>query len=1122
MKLSDKVCISRRFQRSINIDADLDSIEALKGFICPKSSAEVLVQFARHIKDVGQGAFTWTGPYGSGKSSLAVILSALLGKDKQLGKIAKQSLPPEITSAVLTALPPGDAGWTIVPVLGRRANPLEVITKALENRGIIDLDLGYREDQLTASLLKAAQKDSHSGGIVVIIDEMGKFLEAAAHRDTDVYLFQLLAEAASRSGSRLILIGILHQSFHEYASRLSRELRDEWSKIQGRFVDLTVNAAGEEQIELIAQAIICDEKTDQLGELAETIATAIQQNRKGISKHLAVSLKETWPLHPVVACLLGPISRRRFGQNQRSIFGFLNSAEPHGFQDFLHHAQDSEMYRVDVLWDYLRVNLEPSILASPDGHRWALAVEALERCDANGGGELELKLLKAIALIDLFKERSGLLASAELASLCYESERREDTAAALEKLRSQSYVIYRNFNNSYAIFAGSDFDIELALESALSETRTIDFAALKHLAGLQPILAKRYYHETGSMWWFDVEMAPLSELAIHIESHQLKPGTAGIFLLGIPTEGEDELRAEEICNSALQIKFKGELLIGISPRSWTIISLARELLGLERVLSDRPELAGDAVARREIKARIAQLQNQLEAELSSAFDNAEWFHKKILPQVFPFHELNSFASRLVTEKLSKSPRIHNELLNRIKPSSSANAAKNFLLRHMVMHESEKRLGIEGFPAEGGLYDSLLAASKLHQETPDGWRFVAPLSEIDDPCRLRHVWSCATDLLQKKTKEPIPIAEIFNKWRKHPYGVKDGIMPVLAVAYIQSMKANLAIYRQGVFQAKFKDLDVEYLAKDASDIQLRWMDLSEVSKKLLSGLAEAVRTLDTSNSLKDLQPIDVARGLITIFDRLQPWAKRTMHLSGNARQVRDLFKQASDPNKFIFDDIPAVFGYDAAVIDGSAIEDSLTHITEGLTELCEAYPKLLQQFQHRLLSELKVPNDSNQSLAELRERAENIRKMSGDYRIDGFIDRVACYNGSDEQIEGIAGLSINKPPQNWIDLDIDKALIEVTALAEKFIRLEMYARVKGRENKRHSMSVVVGVDQQPTPISAEFDIAEADRSAIDAVIATVEQALSSSDKKKRNVILAALAELSARYIQQTEPKQGVRD
>ena len=117
-------------------------------------------------------------------------------------------------------------------------------------------------------------------------------------------------------------------------------------------------------------------------------------NNRAMSDDLPRLLEDCWPLHPVVACLLGPISRRRFGQNQRSVFGFLNSGEPSGFQDFLRRAEDGELYPLKFLWDYLRLNLEPSIMASPDGHRWALAVDALERCDALGGQELHLRLLE--------------------------------------------------------------------------------------------------------------------------------------------------------------------------------------------------------------------------------------------------------------------------------------------------------------------------------------------------------------------------------------------------------------------------------------------------------------------------------------------------------------------------------------------------------------------------------------------------------------------------------------------------------------------------------------------------------------------------------------------------------
>ena len=41
---------------------------------------------------------------------------------------------------------------------------------------------------------------------------------------------------------------------------VSHEMRDEWAKIQGRFIDLIVNTAGEEQIDLISCAIASDHR----------------------------------------------------------------------------------------------------------------------------------------------------------------------------------------------------------------------------------------------------------------------------------------------------------------------------------------------------------------------------------------------------------------------------------------------------------------------------------------------------------------------------------------------------------------------------------------------------------------------------------------------------------------------------------------------------------------------------------------------------------------------------------------------------------------------------------------------------------------------------------------------
>ena len=311
----------------------------------------------------------------------------------------------------------------------------------------------------------------------MFIDEMGKFLESAAYEGSDIYFFQQLAEVASRSNKRLIVVCILHQAFEEYAQRLSREAGDEWAKIQGRFVDLTINTRSDEQIDLLSRAIENDYRPTEPSYEAQRVA---ELARAYTSAHLPMRLDECWPLHPIVTCLLGPISRRRFGQNQRSIFGFLNSSEPMGFQDFLRNSDDEERYAADFLWDYLRINLEPSIMASPDGHRWASSVDALERCLALGGDLLCVNLLKTIALVGMFRERSGLVASAELLQVALPTYSVQEVAEAIAQLKEWSLII-RRFDNSYSVFEGSDFDIEHAVSRALDSMGGLDFNRLEAL-----------------------------------------------------------------------------------------------------------------------------------------------------------------------------------------------------------------------------------------------------------------------------------------------------------------------------------------------------------------------------------------------------------------------------------------------------------------------------------------------------------------------------------------------------------------------------------------------------------------------------------------------------------------
>jgi hypothetical protein len=311
--LAESVHVARRFQRSIRVDTDIVESAALDGFVCPPSAAQALLSMARQVAETGHGAFTWTGPYGSGKSSLAIALAALLGTDGSRRARARASIGPDTSAQLRALLKTGRKGWTTLPIVGRRADPASVIAEALDGPRRTRKRSGIPDAVAVIEKLKAAAAETTSAGLIVILDEMGKFLEHAAFGDTDVYFFQQLAEVASRSNRRLIIIGILHQAFDDYAHRLAREVRDEWLKIQGRFSDVPINVAGEEQITLIARAIETD-RQPTVDPATADIAAAIHQNRPGTAPQLKDQLGACWPLHPIVACLLGHLSRRRFGQ----------------------------------------------------------------------------------------------------------------------------------------------------------------------------------------------------------------------------------------------------------------------------------------------------------------------------------------------------------------------------------------------------------------------------------------------------------------------------------------------------------------------------------------------------------------------------------------------------------------------------------------------------------------------------------------------------------------------------------------------------------------------------------------------------------------------------------------
>ena len=80
--IESNIEINTIFQRSTRLDSKL-SEDYIKNYIFHDTSRSILNRIASSYLKSNQAAFTLTGPYGSGKSSLALFLNALVYDDNK-------------------------------------------------------------------------------------------------------------------------------------------------------------------------------------------------------------------------------------------------------------------------------------------------------------------------------------------------------------------------------------------------------------------------------------------------------------------------------------------------------------------------------------------------------------------------------------------------------------------------------------------------------------------------------------------------------------------------------------------------------------------------------------------------------------------------------------------------------------------------------------------------------------------------------------------------------------------------------------------------------------------------------------------------------------------------------
>ena len=382
----------------------------------------------------------------------------------------------------------------------------------------------------------------------------------------------------------------------------------------------------------------------------------------------------------------------------------------------------------------------------------------------------------------------------------------------------------------------------------------------------------------------------------------------------------------------------------------------------------------------------------------------------------------------------------NELINRDSPSAQANAARNKLAIAMFRHEAEADLGIEKFPPEKAIYRACLLQTKLHVLEADGyWKFKMPksASKSDDPCNLFPFWQRIDEFLDSTEKQARSLIELNQELMAPPYGIKQGMLPILYLVVLMALKKELAIYESQIYTPHFSEEQIARFMKRPDDFS--------VQRFRIKGLNHSIHEIYAStlfNDGKERSLLELAKPIALMVLDLPHFTQTTQDgLSSRARNVRNLFKQAKSPIKLMLEELPKALDIDLRKArDNKAELSSLSiRLIEVLRELQHCLPQLKTEFQHMLA--VAFGQEKDLPLVDLQKVVAGRCLGLEDYTIDreglkAFIQRATkSVLRQEVWLDELLAFLGQKPVDKWGDRERDLAAYRLAEMMNKLRELE---------------------------------------------------------------------------------------
>ncbi len=646
---------------------------------------------------------------------------------------------------------------------------------------------------LYKSVSEKLVEEKNYAGIYIVFDEFSKFIEGLNGRNVgnNMKLLQDMCELSNESSNAQIFITMVaHKSIKEYGKYLSSDIINAFTGIEGRIIEKFFVTSSKNNYELIRHAILKDEaklkKLDNykmfFGEEASSKYRTIPVFDKVFDKKDfdEIVLKGCFPLNPVATYILLNISEK-VAQNERTLFTFISNDEPNSMARYVaEHTKDKEWtIGAGQIYDYFSGLFKKEISNELVHNIWLGAETALLQCQTDE----EKDIIKSIALIQIVNKEEELKANKKYTSLALNTDNYENVIDEL----IERQIIYVKESTGVLAFktkAGIELRNEIKKQRKLKGDNVNYSHILEEISDKHFVIPRRYnidnyitryfYHE-----YMDVEFfLSIDNADAFFDSKKICDGKV------LTLYSFNKINQEEVKNHLIELN-NNRLIIVLPGKKITTGKQLKEYEILDDIKNNHIFMSDNDILKKEIPILEEDLINVVRSELLQIYVD----DKKCKVLYFDGKELQKYGAgeeELSVNKCcelvySRSPKINNEIINRISISSAQTkkARLNIIAEILASGGNVDENFYAGTNQEATIFRSLFMRTGIINDSTE--------------CGLKEVLNHIEKFIDSCCDMRISFKDIILKITSEPYGMRLGVVSIYLAYELSKRHEDLVVY-----------------------------------------------------------------------------------------------------------------------------------------------------------------------------------------------------------------------------------------------------------------------------------------------------------------------------------------